>query len=235
MLDNDRSIYNGYQGGDSDALTPFYCDIAQFIHANLPFNFSLLNFGCGVKLQFEKHIIREFPDAKLGGVDINVPHNKLSNFDFYNYDVQKIKRFGFGEYDIVYFTELIEHVDDGDALLDNCYLNCKKEGWLICTVPNLASLYGRLELLFGFQPHILEASNRYPLAGGGVFAKKNNPDGKSIHHIRGFTYRAMCELIKRHGFSIIQTKGNFPLGRIPGIAGDNLIIARKTYIAGGHT
>lgn len=222
-----------YQGGDGESLTPFFPQIEKFISENYGERFSLMDFGCGICLTFEKTLLQRFPHIKLGGVDINTPKETIEGFSFYLHDIQKKRLFRDDRYDIVYFAEVIEHIDDGDILLDNCYLNCRDDGYLICTIPNLASLFGRVELLMGMQPHVLEASNRYPLAGTGFFGKRNNPDGVSIHHIRGITYKAMRELIERHGFTIIKTKGYMRvksmslLSAFPSLCGDVLFIARK--------
>ncbi len=69
--------------------------------------------------------------------------------------------------------------------------NLKDDGLLICSLPNLASIYARIELLLGFQPHVLEVSNVYGNFGTGIFGKLNNPPGVSIHHIRAFTHKAI--------------------------------------------
>ncbi len=222
-----------YQSGDLDVITPFYKEIECFLQKTYGRSFSLIDFGCGIRLNFERELLRSFPDCRVIGVDINNALDLPKGMIFYKADIQNNKQFGEKPYDIVYFSELIEHIDDGDSLLENCYSNCSEGGYLICTIPNLSSLFGRLELLFGMQPHILEASNRFPNAGMGLFGEKNNPEHVSIHHIRGFTYRAMVELISQHKFEIVFSKGTFrqkylrPLSIIKPLAADILIIAKK--------
>ncbi len=222
-----------YQSGDLDILTPFYPHISAYLKDKYAGGFSLLDLGCGIRLRFERKLIRDFPNVRLLGVDLNTPDRIPSGMVFCQWDVQKKRLLEGSPFDVVYFSELIEHMDDGDGLLDNCYANCKKGGYLICTIPNLASLFGRVELLMGLQPHVLEASNRYPNVGTGYFGKLNNPGSVSIHHIRGLTYKAMCEMIIRHGFRIIETKGHFrqkilrPLAAVKPLAADILIIAKK--------
>lgn len=75
------------------------------------------------------------------------------------------------KYDCIFCFEVVEHVDKTDVLIKNCYNNLKRGGLLFFGFPNLASIYGRVELLLGFQPHVLEISNEYGNLGGGDFRK----------------------------------------------------------------
>jgi 2-polyprenyl-3-methyl-5-hydroxy-6-metoxy-1,4-benzoquinol methylase len=54
-----------------------------------------------------------------------------------------------GQYDVVYFSEVIEHLLDGGAVLKKLAGVIKPGGHLILTTPNLAYLGNRLRLLFG--------------------------------------------------------------------------------------
>jgi len=108
-------------------------------------------------------------------------------------------------YDIVFCFEVIEHVDKTDVLLENCYNHLKKDGLFIIAVPNLSSLFTRIELLLGFQPHILEVSNKKANFGMGVFGRLNNPDDELLHHIRGITYKAMKEMLEFYNFKIVRS------------------------------
>jgi hypothetical protein len=127
---------------------------------------------------------------------------------------------------------VIEHIDETDILLQNCYNNLKDDGLLICSLPNLASIYARIELLLGFQPHVLEVSNVYGNFGTGIFGKLNNRSGIPIHHIRGFTLRAIKEMLSYYNFQILKVYGyDHRLKRLmkyfPSIASVNIIVARK--------
>lgn len=111
------------------------------------------------------------------------------------------------KYDFIFCLEVIEHIDCTDVLLANCYDNLKKDGLLFISAPNLASLYTRLELLMGYQPHLLEMSNEHANYGQGIFGRLNNPMDSPVHHIRGITYRAMKEFLKANKFKINKIKG----------------------------
>ncbi|MCK5521728.1 MAG: methyltransferase domain-containing protein [Thiomargarita sp.] len=193
----------------------------------------VLNLGCGGYLNFEKQLIRK-RDVNIKCCDINpmkVP-NESEHIKFFEQNVEK--RFNLdSKVDVVTFFEVIEHIDETDILLQNCYNNLKGDGLLICSLPNLASIYARIELLLGFQPHVLEVSNVYGNFGAGIFGKLNNPMNVSIHHIRGFTHRAIKEMLSYYGFSIIKIYGyDHRLKRLmkyfPSFASVNVIVARKS-------
>ncbi len=225
---------NIMQGGDIDSITPFYCKIRDFLTNNLPQNFSFMDFGCGIQLRLEQALLHDFPDIKMWGCDLNTPVRIVDNFSFERVDISAPWISRNAPFDVVFFSEVIEHIEFSDVLLENCLRNLKRGGFLICTIPNLASIYGRIELLAGFQPHILEASDRNPRIGSGIMGIKNNP-GRSIHHIRGFTYRAMRELLEYHGFEVVMTKGYISnsffkfFTIVTSLSSDILIVAQKRY------
>ena len=97
---------------------------------------------------------------------------------------------------------MIELVVDSDRLLLLCRHLLDHDDFMFISWPNLASIAGRLELLLGFQPHCLEASTRFPLAGTGLMERLNNQSREVLGHLRGFTLKAMMELLKAHGFSV---------------------------------
>ena len=132
-------------------------------------------------------------------------------------------------FDVVTFFEVVEHIDKTEELMKNCFRVLKPNGLLIFSFPNLASLYGRVELLLGFQPHILEISNERSDFGTGIFGKWNGNGNGSIHHIRGITYRAMMECVRHHGFDIVKAYGyeyRIPwlFRYFPGVAPIDLIV-----------
>ncbi len=193
-------------------------------------NSKLLNLGCGTKFNFEKALFKE-KNISFTSIDI-LPVEKIpGNIQFLKQSVENefiLKE----KFDTVTFFELIEHIDKTDTLLKNCFNNLKQNGYLIFSFPNLASLYTRIELLFGYQPHILEVSNYYSNFGSGKFGQYNNPQGKSIHHLRGITHKAMKEMIKYYGFSIEKIIGydyrlNDLFTHIPSLAPINIFICKK--------
>jgi len=193
----------------------------------------VLNLGCGVLLNFEKYLARN-RDVTIHCCDIHSPRvtaDECENINFFIQNVEEPFKLDLS-FDIVTFFELIEHIDKTDILLQNCYNALKPNGLFICSFPNLASIYSRLELLLGYQPHVLEVSNVNANFGTGLFGKMNNSTAAPVHHIRGITMKAMKEMLMYFGFDIVKVYGydhrlKHLLRYIPSLAPVNLFIVRK--------
>jgi len=216
------------QGGDNIIDCAFY----GLAITHIKDHEHILNLGCGSHLNFERNLLNK-RNVTITSCDIN-PINtpyESEHLNFLIQDVEKLLTLD-SKVDVVTFFELIEHIDKTDILLQNCYNNLRRGGVLICSVPNLASIYARIELLLGFQPHILEVSNVCSNFGTGVFGKLNNPNNEPIHHIRGFTLAAIKEMLKYYGFEITQIYGyDYRLKGImkyfSSLAPVNIIVSRK--------
>lgn len=89
-------------------------------------------------------------------------------------------------FDVVFAGEVIEHIFDTDGFLQEIGRVLKKDGYLVLTTPNLATVGRRLLLLFGKNP-LIENSIR---------------DESSVGHIRYFTKGSLSELLCSNGFKI---------------------------------
>jgi SAM-dependent methyltransferase len=107
--------------------------------------------------------------------------------------------------DVAVMGEVIEHVFDPDACVEEARRVIKPGGALVVTTPNLASWFNRALVLFGVQPVFSETSTRkkyghwLPLLGQG----KTNTQG----HLKLFTLGALRELLCDLGFSIERIEG----------------------------
>lgn len=230
--------HENMQAGDRAVIWPFWLVTAPYFK-QLRAGGICCDFGSGVTLGFERYIQECNAEVIFDCVDLHTPDE--------NERPTNVRRFIQASveekipldtmYDIVTSFECIEHIDCTDMLLENCYSCLKEDGYFMISWPNLASIYARIELLLGFQPHALEVCNAEGAAnmGMGIFGKANNPHGKPLHHIRGITYKAMKELLQRQGFEIVETKGfingmgilKHLFSLFPGLCSDILIIARK--------
>ncbi len=107
--------------------------------------------------------------------------------DFMNKNFFKNKKF-----DIIIAGEIIEHVFDTDLFIEKINKMLKKDGKLIITTPNLASLPRRILLLFGINPIV----------------EHRVIEGVTAGHIRYFIFKEMHKLLEDHNFKIISSKSD---------------------------
>jgi 2-polyprenyl-3-methyl-5-hydroxy-6-metoxy-1,4-benzoquinol methylase len=93
--------------------------------------------------------------------------------------------FDTGFFDAIFAGEIIEHVFDVDAMLEEIRRVLKPGGSFVVTTPNLAAFGRRMLLLIGGNPHI-EISFMGDAAG----------------HIRYFIKGTLTELLNKHGFTV---------------------------------
>jgi SAM-dependent methyltransferase len=103
-----------------------------------------------------------------------------------------------GAADVVIMSELIEHLVDTDAALDEAHRVLKPGGTLLLSTPNLAAWYNRGLLALGVQPVFSEVSLR------GVYGR---PGSQVAGHLRMFTRRALTGLLAARGFGDIVVSG----------------------------
>jgi len=133
--------------------------------------------------------------------------------------------------DIVIMSELIEHLVDTDATLEEAMRVLVPGGTLLLSTPNLAAWYNRALLAFGVQPLFTEVSLR------GIYGR---PGTEVVGHLRVFTRRALEGLLAAIGFVDVEITGApyhdvprpfRPLDRLlcrtPSLASNLLASARK--------
>jgi len=107
--------------------------------------------------------------------------------------------------DLIVMGEVIEHVFDPDACLEEIWRLLKPGGHVIVTTPNLAAWYNRLMLLFGVQPVFTETSTRKKYGHGIAALGQGSTDLQG--HLKLFTLGALLELMRDLGFSVERVTG----------------------------
>ncbi|MBG0855486.1 class I SAM-dependent methyltransferase [Streptomyces spinoverrucosus] len=100
--------------------------------------------------------------------------------------------------DAVLFSEVIEHLVDPDAALDELRRVLRPGGHLMLSTPNLAAWYNRALLLAGVQPVFSEVSLR---------AIHGRPGREVVGHLRLYTARALREFVTAAGFEVVRLEG----------------------------
>jgi len=102
---------------------------------------------------------------------------------------------------IITCLDVIEHVVDTDNLLLEISRVLKPDGWLLITIPNLASVFDRIAILLGFQPFSLEVSKNYKF---GDIRGWRRP---VVGHLKAFVPRAIIQMLQSHGYVIKKIYG----------------------------
>jgi len=100
--------------------------------------------------------------------------------------------------DVVIMSELIEHLVDTDAAVEEARRILRPGGILLLSTPNLAAWFNRGLLGLGIQPVFSEVSLR------GIYGR---PGHQVVGHLRLFTRRALVEFLTARGFSCEQVLG----------------------------
>ncbi len=101
-------------------------------------------------------------------------------------------------------AEIIEHVFDTQAVIDELARVLRPGGWLAMTTPNLVALSGRAQILLGRSPHNVEFDASAGTSG----------------HIRYFTFDTLEQLLRRAGLR--------PLGRWTNVAHFSVLGSSET-------
>lgn len=175
----------------------FYDEKLEFILKKTGKNKKVLDIGCndgyvGEKLIAQRNTVygidiveRDLQTAKKRGLkvmNIDIENNNLPYEDNY--------------FDVIILADIIEHVFDTDLLLRKCFKVLKKNGTLILTTPNIASLGRRLMLMFGKSPYV---EHSLELSTSGL---------PSVGHIRYYTETTLAQQLKYNNYREIKTEGN---------------------------
>jgi 2-polyprenyl-3-methyl-5-hydroxy-6-metoxy-1,4-benzoquinol methylase len=140
------------------------------------------DFNNNIYINFEFHII-----------DISKRQVEMAKKKGYNaiiHDISKGFPYNDESFDIIFASEVIEHIFDTSYFLKECCRILKKDGLLILTTPNIASLGNRINLFLGNKPGCID------------YRVENSPG-----HIRVFTIKNIVELLNDAGFKIIKITG----------------------------
>jgi ubiquinone/menaquinone biosynthesis C-methylase UbiE len=104
-----------------------------------------------------------------------------------------------GKFDVVTCIETLEHLYPTDHIVAEIHRVLKPGGLAFVDVPRLDSFLNIALLTLGFQPPGIECSRERRF--GAI-----NQDSVLTGHVSYFTCRALLEMLRRSGFSIIKVK-----------------------------
>lgn len=113
-----------------------------------------------------------------------------------------------------YFTacfsgETFEHIYDTDKLAKEVMRILKPGGYVVVTVPNIASWYNRLFLLAGLLPMYVESRSIGKSHGTKKYQMEQFLRSSQIYgHLKAFTKKSVVNLFKDNGFEIEKVRGS---------------------------
>jgi len=165
-------------------------------------NGKILDIGCGDGVITS--MLKNFTKANAYGIDISksaVLKAKKRGIVAKVVDIDRDKfPFKKNTFDAIFCGDVIEHVYDTERLLENVNRALKPGGYVVISVPNIASWYNRGFLLLGYMPIWIESSLK---------TYTGNPlikDG--MGHIHAFTKRSLIELLHLKGFYVESSMGS---------------------------
>jgi SAM-dependent methyltransferase len=152
--------------------------------------------------------IRKLTNANVRCVDVSmvaVESSLRRGLDAFQVDINN-ERLPFQDesFDLVYLTEVIEHLVSPDRALREIWRVLRPKGHLIVSTPNLACLPNRVLLACGLQPLFTEVSEELVLGRGArLLGQGTSPVG----HLRVYTLRGLLEILKLHDFQPTIIRG----------------------------
>jgi 2-polyprenyl-3-methyl-5-hydroxy-6-metoxy-1,4-benzoquinol methylase len=169
-------------------LYPFSSHKTVIDILNAKENQRILDIGCGDGL-FAEHINK---NNYLAGVDfVPTSENIKKNFkSYFQFDLneglpEEIKNGS--KYDYILMLDILEHLVDYDKIIEQAKILLSGNGKIIISLPNIANIYVRLNLLFG----------RFPYSDKGILDRT---------HLRFFTLGAIKKLVHKHNLDTVKIK-----------------------------
>jgi SAM-dependent methyltransferase len=168
---------------------------------------SVIDLGCGRGFLLSA-LARQIPGLRCFGVelsDLAIDEARANGITVFHQSLSTRLPLEDETIDLAVMGEVIEHVFDPDACIEEVRRVIRPGGTLIVTTPNLASWLNRGLVLLGIQPIFSETSTRkkyghwLQLLGQG----KTNTQG----HLKLFTLGALRELLKDLGFDVKRVEG----------------------------
>jgi len=166
---------------------------------------SILDLGCG------KGHFTDFMESRgydVTGVDISrvviSQAKKLypkCKFLIHNLEYSPLQK----KYDMIYSTQVIEHIFDLDRFLTNIRNSLDSNGILILATPNVLAPKIRLKMLFG-----------------------NDSTFRDLAHLRFFSPSHLSEILRKNGFRIRELSGSGKISFLSvNLCGNILVAAEK--------
>jgi 2-polyprenyl-3-methyl-5-hydroxy-6-metoxy-1,4-benzoquinol methylase len=173
----------------------------------------VLDLGCGEGFMAEKIAER---GNKVTGVDMLAAPKCAEAFEKYmvaNLDGD-LPTLGDGKFDRILLQDVLEHLRNGDKVLEYCRGSLKPGGLLLVSVPNIANISVRFLLFFG----------QFQYTERGILDKT---------HVRFYTRATARKFLEENGYEITQQRMTMiPLDIALGLKPENWIVRAFSPVLG---
>lgn len=149
-------------------------------------NTTLLDIGCNTgfigKALKKKNIISDGIDVNKDALKIAKKYYRSTYLQDLSSGILNIPK---NKYDYILFIDLLEHLPLPDLLLKSAKKNLKDKGTIIVSLPNIARLEIRMNLLFG----------KFNYTDSGILSED---------HLRFFTRDSAVKMIKECGYKVLK-------------------------------
>ncbi len=228
-----------YEKNEKKGFVPREIKSLSILKKIITRNNRILDVGCGKGRIIEE--LKKVRGTEVFGIDVSrksVDICKKKGLNVKRADAEKMP-FPSSSFEIVYAGEVIEHLYNPDAFLEESWRVLKERGRLLITTPNLSNWYNRILFLFGIQPVFIETSTKSSMVGAGIL-KRLKKDSTPIGHIRIFNVQAIKDILELNGFRTLKLWGSefehFPrkirfldrfFSLFPRLASEMIILAEK--------
>jgi SAM-dependent methyltransferase len=113
-----------------------------------------------------------------------------------------------GSFDVILTNQVIEHVPNTDHFVKEIGRLLSDRGYAIVSTPNLAAMTNILMLMLTFQPNHAHVSDEYRGLGNPLSSMRMHRWTAATRlHLRLFTVRALCDLVRAHGLRVEKVHG----------------------------
>lgn len=169
----------------------------------------ILEIGCGngSTLAALGGIFKELHGMELSQVRSETAQKNLKGYNgkIISASIEESTPYPDGYFDCIVWADVIEHVIDLWAAMDEIARLLKPGGRLITVTPNIAKIKARTRLLIGKFPSTSATNEGFDVRPGEMF------DGGHVHY---FTYSMLRKLYSKYGLKVLREIGIGKYGHI---------------------
>lgn len=196
-------VTEDYKSSSTSLMLKDYLKVVSLVRNG--FSTNIIDLGCGyggIAL-----LTADYLKASVIGIEVDETRIKFARnrgLRVMNYDFNRSTLpLPDASFDLVLCNGVLCHLPSYDNVIVESHRLLKRNGHLLCTLPNMANFIQRFTLLLGYQPSDVLISDR--VRTGTIFMS----GGKSYGHVHGATAKAIKELLEYYKFADVRVfKGN---------------------------